>query len=53
MYKMNNMNGGALLSEGGYGCVYYPSLNCKLEESQKPTKNIALSTNECMREKGV
>lgn len=25
----NNMKGGVMLDEGGYGCVFYPSLNCK------------------------
>lgn len=27
------MHGGELISEGGYGCVYYPSLDCSLKES--------------------
>ena len=22
-------SGGALLGEGGYGCVFYPAINCK------------------------
>ena len=25
--------GGKLISEGGYGCVYYPHLDCSLKES--------------------
>ena len=24
-----NMTGGKLISEGGYGCLYYPEINCK------------------------
>lgn len=33
--QMNNhqMNGGEKISEGGYGCVYYPSLRCDGTES--------------------
>ena len=23
------MNGGGFLAEGGYGCVFYPEVNCK------------------------
>ena len=40
---MNTMIGGKLLSEGGYGCVYYPALTCKLqeEESEKGLKYIS------------
>jgi serine/threonine protein kinase len=29
------MNGGALLSQGGYGCVFSPSINCDGKESSK------------------
>ena len=29
------MEGGALLSQGGYGCVFTPSINCKGIESSK------------------
>ena len=29
------MNGGALLSQGGYGCVFSPSVNCKGRESSE------------------
>lgn len=29
------MQGGALLSQGGYGCVFSPSVNCKGRESSK------------------
>ena len=24
-----NMTGGKLISEGGYGCLYYPEINCR------------------------
>ena len=24
-----NKDGGAFLSEGGFGCVFYPEINCK------------------------
>ena len=27
------MNGGEKFSEGGYGCVYYPSIKCNGKES--------------------
>lgn len=39
---MNIMQGGKLLSEGGYGCVYYPYLDCSLEET-KTNQNAFLS----------
>ena len=29
------MEGGALLSQGGYGCVFSPSINCSGKESSK------------------
>ena len=29
----NNKTGGKLLDEGGYGCVYHPSINCDGNES--------------------
>ena len=39
MVYSNNfiMKGGDLLSEGGYGCVFYPSINCsgKIAEDSK------------------
>lgn len=48
MYKMeqnifDSIKGGALLSEGGYGCVYYPGLNCKLQEEKGKTGSKHIS----------
>jgi len=29
------MEGGDLLAEGGYGCIFYPSINCRGKETQE------------------
>ena len=31
----NNMYGGKLISEGGFGCIFYPSVNCDGSVSKK------------------
>lgn len=35
------MVGGKLLDNGSYGCVYYPSLNCKTGKENKKMKHIS------------
>ncbi len=47
MVYSNNfiMKGGDLLSEGGYGCVFYPSINCsgKIAEDYKIVSKVQVS----------
>ena len=37
------MDGGGFLTQGGYGCVYYPEVTCK----GKDTKNTITGCYEC------
>ena len=48
----NNKIGGKLLDEGGYGCVYHPSINCDGTESKnnKYISKISVENEDILRE---
>jgi serine/threonine protein kinase len=48
----NNKTGGKLLDEGGYGCVYHPSINCDGNESNnmKYISKISVENEDILRE---
>tara|TARA_Y100001970_G_C14167947_1_gene822436 strand:- start:53 stop:1204 length:1152 start_codon:yes stop_codon:yes gene_type:complete len=47
------MQGGGLIAEGGYGCVFHPELNCKGKETKNETYVTKLQRNDFSAENEI
>ena len=47
------MQGGGIIAEGGYGCVFHPELNCKGKETKNEAYVTKLQRNDFSAENEI